>query len=65
MYKLAVEHGAVDALHSLGEMYFNGKNFTEAAKWRRQFAAQQNTNWRWVIYIKGLGVPQDYVRAHM
>jgi hypothetical protein len=43
-------------------------NYAEAVRWYRQAASQGHANAQLllgVMYANGIGVPQDYVRAHM
>ncbi len=77
----AAEHGSAKAQYNLGERYFNAANITkvsskqidpqeykEAVRWYRLAAEQGYADAYlrlWYLYRYGLGVPQDYVLAHM
>ena len=70
----AAEQGEVDAQYWLAEMYRKkeGECFSNcdylAAKWHRKAAEQGDTNAQIIIgdmYIRGVGVIQDKVLAHM
>src|SRR5256885_14827592 len=72
-FKRSVAHDNADAQFSLGQMYEDGtgvrQNYREAAKWYRKAAehvpdyggAGQGRNGLGLLYLKGLGVPKDYV----
>src|SRR5437763_1149769 len=72
----AAEHGNPDAQICLGQMYEDGEGVPQndvlAAKWYRKAAehvpdfggAGQGRNKLGLLYLKGLGVPKDYVQAY-
>jgi TPR repeat protein len=76
-FKKAAAHGDPDAQDALGQMYQEGEgllqNYRLAAKWYRRAAehvpdlgaAGQGRNNLGLLYLDGLGVPKDYVRAYM
>lgn len=76
-YKKAAEGGDPDAQVVLGQKYEDGEgveqNYELAAQWYRRAAehapdlggAGQGRNDLGVLYMRGLGVPQDYVQAYM
>jgi hypothetical protein len=71
--RLAAEQGRTDAQLRLGIIYEKGsegfaQDDKEAVKWYRVAAEQGNAEAQYSIgylYSMGLGVPQDYVEAHM
>jgi len=76
-YRKAAEHGNPDAEVELGRRYQDGdgveQNYALAAEWYRRAAehvpnlggAGQGRNDLGLLYLKGLGVPKDYVQAYM
>jgi uncharacterized protein len=76
-YRKAAEHRNPDAEVELGDRYENGggveQNYALAAEWYRRAAehvpnlggAGQGRNHLGLLYMAGLGVPQDYVQAYM
>ena len=71
LWQPLAERGNVDAQFSLGIIHFDGtspQDETEAAKWFRLAAEQDDTVAQFMIgwiYADGVGVPRDYVPAHM
>ena len=70
LWQALAEQGNVDAQFSLGIAYFGAgpQDETQAAKWFRLAAEQGDTVAQFMIgwiYADGLGVPRDYVLAHM
>lgn len=75
-YKKAAEGGEPDAQAELGRKYEDGEgveqNYALAAKWYRRVAehvpnlggAGQGSNNLGLLYMQGLGEPQDYVQAY-
>jgi uncharacterized protein len=73
-YRMAAEQGNAMAQWYIGSAYEKGdilglaQDYKEAAKWYRMAAEQGNAEAQYSIgylYSMGLGVPQDYVEAHM
>ena len=76
-YRLAADQGDVGAQYILGEMYdpfFSAvssgvqRDAKEAARWYRLAADQGDATAQFMLgmkYSNGLGVPQDYILAHM
>jgi uncharacterized protein len=64
----AAEQGDAEAQFRVGLNYHLDQNHTEAARWNRKAAEQghaQAQSTLGYLYDQGLGVPQDYVVAHM
>jgi hypothetical protein len=76
-FKLAAEHGYVDAEAELGQCYDDGdgveQNYAVAAEWYRKAAehvpnlggAGYGRNNLGLLYMAGQGVPRDYVQAYL
>ena len=61
-YRMAAQHGHVEAQNSLGSMYQAEKNYIEAKSWYELAFAQNHpmaTNSLGQLYDLGLGIPQD------
>jgi uncharacterized protein len=70
-YKLAAAQGYQLAQSKLGYLYYNEpaiKDYSKAAKWYRLIAKQGDASAQYMLgymYMRGQGVEQDNVRAHM
>lgn len=74
-YKLAAQNGSVRSQELLGRMYGIDadyyelpQDYAEAAKWLGMAAAQNDSRALYYLgqqYLKGNGVPQDYVKAYV
>lgn len=76
-FRKAAAQGDADAENALGQMYENGEgvklNYELAARWYRKAAehvpdfggAGQGRNNLGLLYMQGLGVPQDAIQAYM
>jgi TPR repeat protein len=61
------EQGNSDAQHVLGNAYFWRQEYQNTAKWYRRSANQGDTKAQQDLghmYLKGQGVPRDYVEAY-
>jgi TPR repeat protein len=69
--RLAADQGNADAQYSLGTKYLDdgpAQDYGEAMKWLRLAADQEHAKaqlYLGIMYANGLGVPQDYLQAHM